>query len=211
LTKRKPSRATQDESPEGAQELVARVRVNSGGRLPPLDPRTFTDEQKRLAYEISTYYGGKLDGPHAIWFRAPALAKQASRLNNELRTFGKLERRLFELAVLVTARRYSAQFEWCVHEPSALKAGLSRRVVEAIRQGETPIFERPDDEVVYETVSELQREGTLSRATYDRALSELGESPLIELVTVAGFYTMVSFLLNAFDAPLPEGLPPPLS
>jgi len=191
------------------QERLSRIVVNSGGRLPPLRPEEFSPEQRRLAYEISTFYGGKVDGPHAIWIRSPELAEKTSRLNTQIRTYGKLDRRLFELTVLLAARHYRAQFEWCVHEPSALRAGLSEEALEAIRAGVPPKLRRADEKLTYRVVTEIMETGTLTPQSYGRAIEGFGEERLIEMVTVAGFYTLVAFVLNVFEAPLPPGREPP--
>ena len=38
------------------------------------------------------------------------------------------------------------------------------------------------------------------------ALALLGEGALVELVALAGYYSLSSFLLNTFRVPLPEGV-----
>lgn len=171
----------------------------------------FTPEQRRIALEISSCFGGNLDGPFAIWIRVPEIAEKASRLITLLRTYGKLEKRLFELMVLAVARYYRAQFEWSAHEPMALKAGVSQKLVETIRTGGVPKFTRRDEQTVYDVVAEINETGSLSSKTYDRALREFGQNLLIELVTAEGLYTMVAILLNAFEAPVPSGRRPRLS
>jgi 4-carboxymuconolactone decarboxylase len=190
---------------------MSRVKFQSGGRLPPLHPGSFTPDQKRTALEISNSFGGKVDGPFSVWIRVPEIAEKACRLITQIRTDGKLERRLFELLVLITARHYKAQFEWSAHESSALREGVSKEVVEAIRTDRVPTFSRRDEQVVYDVVVEINRSGTLSRETFDLALTHFSQELLIELVTAAGSYTMVAILLNAFDAPVPRGRKPRLS
>ena len=165
-------------------------------------------EQKRIYNDIAGSRSGSVRGPFALWIRNPSLAERASQFGNALRLHGKLERRLFELAVLVVARHWSAQYEWYTHERSALKAGLSGEVVEAIRTGKPPEFAREDERLVYQVVSEINEHRTLGQASYDRALAALGLDLLIELVAAAGFYSMVAMTLNVFDAPVPGGLRP---
>ena len=175
------------------------------GRVPDIPAAELTQEQKRIQEEIAGPRGGVVRGPFAIWLRLPDLADSASRLGNALRLNGKLEKRLFELAVLITARHWTAQYEWFVHEEAGIKAGLSREVVEAIRLRQHPPFVRDDEALVYSVVTEIYETGTLSQSTYDRALAGLGCDLLIELVAAAGFYTMVAITLNAFDVPVPGG------
>ncbi len=174
-------------------------------RVPVLQVEDLTAEQKRIYDEIARPRGGVVRGPFPIWLRNPALADRANQFGNALRVHAKLEKRLFELMVLIIARHWSAQYEWFSHAKSALKAGLSPRIVEAVRDRRSPEFVREDERLVYEIITELVETRTLSQPSYDRVLAALGLDLLIELITAAGFYTMVAMMLNAFDAPVPNG------
>ncbi len=143
-------------------------------------------------------------GPFAIWLRNPAIAEAADRLGSILRK-GSLDRRLFEIMVLVVARHWSAQYEWFAHARHALEEGIPPEVVEAIRHRRKPEFSRDDDRLIYELVTEMNETRTLSQPTYDRAVAALGLDRVIELITAIGFYTMVAIMLNGFDAPVPGG------
>lgn len=177
-------------------------------RVPDVAPEDMTAEQKRVYQEIGGARHGIVRGPFAIWLRNPEIADRANRFGNALRLGGKLDRRLFEMMVLVVARHWSAQYEWYVHEREGLQAGLTPAVVDAIRTRRAPEFAREDERVVYDTITELNETRTLSQPAYDRALAALGLDPLIELIAAAGFYTMVAMTLNAFDAPVPGGKRP---
>ena len=117
-------------------------------RVPDLPFGALTPEQQRIYKEIAGTRSG-VRGPFALWLRNPDLADRANQLSNALRLHGKLEKRLFELMVLVVARHWSAQYEWFVHETAALKAGLSPEVVEAVRDRRSPEFVRDDERLVY--------------------------------------------------------------
>jgi 4-carboxymuconolactone decarboxylase len=177
-------------------------------RIPALTPDQLSPEQKRLHDEIAGPRGGSVGGPFAVWLRIPRIAEAANRMGNSLRLEGKLDRRLFELAILVIARHWSAQYEWFVHEKAALNAGLSSEVVEALRHRKTPRFPHDEERLVYDLVSELQETRTLAQASFERALAALGPDLLIELVSVIGFYTTAAMMINAFDAPVPGGARP---
>jgi 4-carboxymuconolactone decarboxylase len=177
-------------------------------RVPDVPLDELTAEQKRIHDEIAGARSGSVRGPFALWIRNPALADAANQFGNALRLHGKLEKRLFELTVLIVARHWSAQYEWYAHEQAALKAGLSAEVVEAIRKKKSPEFAREDERLVYELISEINEKRTLDQASYDLALAALGLDLLIELIATAGFYSMVAMTLNAFDAPVPGGIRP---
>lgn len=174
-------------------------------RVPDLPLEDLTPEQRRIHEEIAGTRGGVVRGPFALWLRQPALADRANQFGNALRLNGKLDKRLFELMVLTVARHWSAQYEWFAHEQAALQAGLVPEVVAAVRDRRVPELVRDDERLVYEIVTELLVTRTLSQRSYDRAVGLLGLDLLIELITAAGFYTMVAMMLNAFDAPVPGG------
>lgn len=174
-------------------------------RVPDLLPERLTPQQKRIHDEIAGTREGTVRGPFAIWLRLPEVADRANQFGNVLRLHGKLDKRLFELMVLVVARHWSAQYEWFAHEHAALKVGLSADVVESIRARRRPAFADADEALVYDIVFELSETRALSQPGYDRGAAALGLDLMIELVTAAGFYTMVAMMLNAFDAPVPGG------
>ena len=164
----------------------------------------------RVDQEIGSTQSGRTRGPFAIWLRDPALAEQASKFSNYLRNETSLATPLQEIAILVTACHWTAQYAWSVHERRALEAGVHEGVVEAIRDRRQPGFDDPVEEMVYVVCSQLFDTDALSDDTHDRATELLGQQTLIELVAIAGYYSMLALTLNAFDAPTPEGGPSPL-
>lgn len=177
-------------------------------RVPDIPFEELTDAQRRVYREIAAPRRGNVRGPFALWIRNPDLADRANQFGNALRVHGKLEKRLFELMVLLVARHWSAQYEWSVHEQAALDAGVSREIVEAIRIGRAPAFIREDERLIFDVVSEINNTRTLSEPTYERAVAALGVDLLIEMVTGIGFYSTIAMVVNVFDAPVPDGSRP---
>lgn len=177
-------------------------------RVEPLQEENLTPEQQKLFAEIAGTRKRGVGGPFPIWLRNPAVCAPANALGNALRAYGKLDKRLFELMVLVVARHWTAQYEWQVHEVAAVNAGLGREVIEAIRHRHTPFFSRRDEQVVYNLITELNEQKHVSVQSYEEARVELGLDLLIELVSAAGFYTMVAMMLNTFDVEAPDSARP---
>ncbi len=173
-------------------------------RLPPIDPDALNAEQ-RVAYDEIVRVRGQVRGPFAIWLTSPELCERALALQDWFPRRGKLERRLLELMILVMARQATAQFAWFVHEPYAVREGVSQVVVDAIRERRTPEFEKEDERLVYDIAHELDATRTLSDATYRRGTDMLGAEAMVELVSAVGFYVMVAMTLNVFQAPVPGG------
>lgn len=179
-------------------------------RVPKITDDEMSAEQKRIAAIIGGARGGTVDGPFALWLRVPEIAERAQHFSDRIRSKSTIEQRLFEVMVLAATRPWSATYAFEAHARTAERLGVSPAVVDAIRQRRTPPFERDDERLVFDTVTELTQSRKLSGPSYDRALAALGRESLIELITAAGFYTMIAMMLVAFDVP-PSGGAQPLS
>ena len=174
-------------------------------RLPDLNPADLTPAQKRVHDMIVAGPRGSVPGPLAVWLRRPDLAERAQALGQYCRYDSSLPPRLSELAILLTARHWAADYEWWAHEQHARAAGLADAVIEAVRRGDKPVFARDDEAVVYDIVTTLYREKTLPDALYRRGLDVLGKGPLVDLVGVLGYYALIAMTINAFDVRPPDG------
>jgi 4-carboxymuconolactone decarboxylase len=178
-------------------------------RLADLDLAALTTEQRRIHDAILAGPRGVVEGPLRVWLTSPALADTAQQLGAFCRYGTCLPPRLSELAILVTGAFWRAGFEWAVHGPIAIKAGISPEVAEAIRTGATPVFAAEDEAAVHAFATELHRDHVVSPATYARCVAVLGEVGTVELVGILGYYTLISMTINAFEVPLPAGAPDP--
>jgi 4-carboxymuconolactone decarboxylase len=108
--------------------------------------------------------------------------------------------------VLTVVRHWSAQYAWAAHEPGARASGLDPAAIEAIRERRKPAFAKPDEALVYEAVTtSLMEDKKLSDAVYSRLLERFGLELTIEIITIAGLYSMVATVLNGFEVPTPDG------
>ena len=146
-------------------------------------------------------------GPFNAWVTAPGIGGRLAELGAALRFESSIERRLLEVAIITVGARWRAEFEWWAHSRMALQHGVSQEAVDAIARGETPTL--PDDErVVHAVARQLVDDGHVEPDTYAAARELLGNRGIVELVTLCGYYTLVSFTLNAFDVALPPGQQP---
>jgi 4-carboxymuconolactone decarboxylase len=148
-----------------------------------------------------------LTGPFAVLIHTPDIAEPADHLVNYYRANPKLGRRLIELIILLVVRDATAQYAWSVHEPHALEHGITQDVIDAIRARKRPDFKRDDERLIYDFVTELLANKTVSPATFERAKAAFGVDGVIEAVTCTGLYGMVGFVLNVFDVPPQPGKP----
>jgi 4-carboxymuconolactone decarboxylase len=165
---------------------------------------------QRVAHdEIVAGRRGRFGGPFQLLIRAPEICRHAARLGEHLRWGTSLPDRLSELAIITTARFWRAQYEWFAHAPLAEKGGVPHDAIEAIRRGETPDLARPDEALVHRICTELFHTQRLSDASFAEAIATLGETGLVEVIAIIGYYTMIGNTLNVFRVPVPEGETPP--
>lgn len=174
-------------------------------RLNPPDPGHLTDHQRRVYEAIASGPRGTVRGPLAIWLHRPGLAEHAQALGQYCRYDSSLPPRLSELAILTMAALWRAPYEWWAHHPIALKAGIEADVAERIRKGQPPEFRERDESLVYRFVRELVETRQVSDALYAEAVEVLGTDGVVDLVGMAGYYTLISMTINAFDIPPPDG------
>lgn len=150
---------------------------------------------------------GGLIGPFNAFVQAPGAGKHLTALGATLRFETSIERRLTEVAIITVGARWKAEFEWWAHARAARKYGVPDAVVDAIGRGEDPAFEAEDERTVYAVARQLAETGRVDQDAYDAVQQLLGDAGVVELVSLCGYYTLVSFLLNAFAVPLPPGVP----
>jgi 4-carboxymuconolactone decarboxylase len=151
---------------------------------------------------------GGLIGPFNAFVHAPGVGRHLSALGGRLRFRTSIERRLSELAIITVGAAWKAEFEWWAHARMAREHGVSDAIVDAIGSGDDPPFAADDERVIYSVARELTGAGRLGQELYEAAQRLLGDEGMVELVALCGYYTLVSYLLNAFAVPLPPGAAP---
>jgi 4-carboxymuconolactone decarboxylase len=178
-------------------------------RFPKLTPEQMTPAQREVAAEITAGPRGEVRGPFIALIHYPELAGKLQKLGEELRWKGKLPPKLKELAVLVTARRWTCQHEWVMHSKLALEGGLKKDAVEAISQNREPQLSE-EEKAVYTFCREVHATGRASDAAFAAIEKRYGLDGALELIALNGYYTLMAMVLNNAGLPLPGGVPPPL-
>lgn len=179
-------------------------------RIPLFPLERMTEEQQRVYDAVVSGPRGVVVGPLRAALHRPELADKWQQFGEILRYRTSLPPRLSELAVIVTARHWTSQLEWQQHAPAALKGGLAKEIVEAIRTGRRPVFSKEDEEAVYDFALQLHEKKAINETTYQRTLGLVGVLGVVELTALIGYYTMVAMTLLAHEVPLPAGAVPEL-
>jgi len=180
-------------------------------RIAPIPLEAMTAEQRALYDTILAQRSrGKVQGPFAVLLHAPDMGERVAEMVQHLLGETRMPDRLKELAILAIARRWTAQYEWFVHERRARAAGVSDAVIEAIRARSDPPFADAADALAFRMVEEIVERRKLSDEAYAEAIAAFGEPATVEFVAFIGFYIMVAVVLTSFDIEAPDGAPNPL-
>ena len=172
-------------------------------RLPTIAPDRYTDEQKRAAAEFQAARQVPVFGPFEPLMYSPQVMNHARAMGDYLRYKSAIGNTLSELVILITAREWTQDYEWYVHYPIALKAGIRPETVDAIADGRRPSGMNEDEEIVYEFATELLRNKRVSDHSFDRVEKRFGKKGVVDLTGIVGYYTFLAMQLNAahYEAP----------
>ena len=170
-------------------------------RLPMPASAEMTAEQREAADALIAGPRKGVYGPFLPLLRSPQLLDRVARVGEYLRFESVLDARIREFATCVAARHVSNQFEWLMHAPLAIKAGVPEAAIEALRAGARPKGLAADEEAALDFASELLHTHGTSEPTYNAALAAFGEQGVVELATLIGYFVMVSWLMNVAHTP----------
>ncbi|HEY8069886.1 MAG TPA: carboxymuconolactone decarboxylase family protein [Burkholderiales bacterium] len=182
----------------------------AGSRFPLLARESMSAEQRDLYERRMVGPWADLRGPFNAFMRNPAMADKALDLGNHIRHGNSLSEPLTELAILVTGRHWSAQYEWWAHYKRAKAAGLPMHIADAIAAGRRPGGMQPDQEALYDFCIELHETQQVSDTTWARARALFSEQQILDLIATCGFYVLISMVLNVARPEMPGGEAPPL-
>jgi 4-carboxymuconolactone decarboxylase len=174
-------------------------------RLKLLSPGEMSADQKQTYDESIAGKRGKPPPPMMAWLNSPEMARHATRLGGFLRFDTLFPAKLSEIAILVTARHWTSHYEWYAHKRLALAGGMDPKIIDAIRDRRTPVFDDPKGQMIYDVSKSLHEGHGVAKALYDEAVKVLTERGIVEIIGLCGYYTMVSMTLNTFEFGLPEG------
>jgi 4-carboxymuconolactone decarboxylase len=187
----------------GLSVLVA-IPAMAEDRLPTIPPTQYTAEQKQAAADFEAERKVPVFGPFEPMMHSPQVMTLARAMGDYLRYKSAIGNTLSELAILMTAREWTQDYEWSVHYPIALKAGIRPDVADAIADGRRPPAMSPDEQVVYDYAGELLKKQQVSDATFERAKSRFGTKGVVDLTGIVGYYTFLAMQLNAAQYPAPH-------
>ena len=185
--------------------LAGSALALTGERFAEIPLDKMTPAQRTVADAIMAGPRGRMNGPFNAWLRSPELADRLQKVGEYVRFNSSLDKRLNEMAIIMTAQAWSSQYEWYAHAPLAIKAGLDPAIIAAIGAGRKPDNMKDDEAIVWEFTTQLRRDHGVDDAIYARALEKFGEPGIMDLVAVNGYYDVVSMTLNVARVAPPAG------
>ncbi|MEI7429743.1 MAG: carboxymuconolactone decarboxylase family protein [Betaproteobacteria bacterium] len=173
-------------------------------RLPTIPSAHYSDEQQKAAADFEALRKAPLTGPFKLLMYSPQLLSQASAMGAYLRYHSAIGTTLSELAILITAREWSQDYEWVVHQPIALKVGIKAEIAEAIADGRRPTGMSDDEEIVYDFSTELHRYKRVSEKTFMRVEQRFGKKGVVDLTGINAYYTLIAMQLNVAEFEIPK-------
>ena len=177
-------------------------------RFKPLSPEEMSAEQRRMAESILAGPRKSLSGPFSALLYSPETGDCAQKLGAQVRFRNSLPDKLKELAILMVARHWTAQFEWYAHHRLALAAGLDPQIARDIAAGKRPAALQPEEAAIHDFCAELLETKEVSDAAFKAVADRFGEKGVIDLICTLGYYSLVSMTLNVNRFPIPKDATP---
>ena len=177
-------------------------------RFKTLTLEEMTPEQRRAAEAIIAGPRKGMRGPFQALLRSPDMCDVVQKFGEYVRFKNGLSEGLKELAICITARHWTAQYEWYAHRQLGEKAGLKPATFDALAAGRRPDGLSADESAVFDFATELLRTGEVTDKSFDAAKARFGERGVIDLVCTCGYYSVVSMILNVHRHELPPGAVP---
>ncbi|HAY46807.1 MAG TPA: 4-carboxy muconolactone decarboxylase [Gammaproteobacteria bacterium] len=174
-------------------------------RLPVIPPESYNEEQQAAAAVFLEARNAPVFGPFQPLMHSPDVMNLARSMGDYLRYKSALGNTLSELVILITAREWTQDYEWFVHHPIALKAGISDDTADAIAEGRRPTNMSDDEEIVYNFSTELHRNKSVSDETYQLAQQRFGDKGIVDLTGINAYYTLLAMQMNVAQYKPPEG------
>ncbi len=180
-------------------------------RMPPIPAENMSPDQIEAVEELRRVRGIELRGPWHPLLRSPEVLRRGRAMGDYLRYDSALPPVLSEFLILLTAREWTAHYEWHAHRSIALEAGIAPATVAAIAEGRRPDTMSAEQAILHALFTELHRNRSVSDTTYARAVDAFGERGVIDALGIIGYYTMLAMVMNTARTPVPASAEPGLA
>jgi 4-carboxymuconolactone decarboxylase len=175
---------------------IAATAAGAQERLPTIPPAQYSQEQRQAAADFEAARKVPVFGPFEPMMYSPEVMSQARAMGDYLRYKSAIGNTLSELVILITAHEWTQDYEWAVHYPIALKAGIRKDLADDIGVGRRPNAMSQEQETVFDFTVELLRNKHVSDRTFESAKSRFGAKGVIDMTGIVGYYSFLAMQLN---------------
>ena len=161
-----------------------------------------TPAQQQALDEFRRLRGTEPFGPFVALLKSPELLNKVSALGEYLRYRSALPPRLSEFVILITAAHWHQHYEWELHAPIALEAGVAQSTLDALASGQQPGGLTEDEAALYEFCRAVHQRTVPAKAVHGRAVEAVGEQGVIDAIGICGYYSLLAMVLNVENEPL---------
>tara|TARA_E500000331_G_scaffold358644_1_gene428366 strand:- start:18177 stop:18776 length:600 start_codon:yes stop_codon:yes gene_type:complete len=174
--------------------------MSSRFKIPDID--TLNIDQKKIIKKIISGPRGKVPSPIYKWLIRPELADRAQLLGESLRYDNSLKPEFIEIIILLVARHWDAKYEWEFHKIIALDLGISENFIDSIKRYQEPDFSSDHEKCIYEFTNSLLERKLIEDDLYEKSINYFRDEGLVEIVTLVGYYSLISMTINVFEIPV---------
>ncbi|MBY0493932.1 MAG: carboxymuconolactone decarboxylase family protein [Cyanobacteria bacterium] len=174
--------------------------------MPPLAEEDMSVQQRDALAEFKRVRGYDARGPFIVLSRQPELLRRVRPIGDYLRLESPLPAAIRELVILVTAHRWSQEYEWRAHVAIAIQSGITCVTIDSLAAGCRPPGLDRAQGVAFDFGGELLDTGQVSDRVYEAARAEFGEAGIVELTVLIGYYTLLAMTLNVARTPASENV-----
>jgi 4-carboxymuconolactone decarboxylase len=146
---------------------------------------------------------GQVRGPFSMLLHSPLLAERMLQFVKFNRGGTVVEPRLLSHAILAAVRERDAYYVWAAQVGAARRAGVPEATIDLLRAKGDPAALGEDERDIVTYTRQLVRNNRVDQALFDRLQKRHGTQWLVELTAFAGYFQMLSNVVNAFEVAAP--------
>jgi 4-carboxymuconolactone decarboxylase len=146
---------------------------------------------------------GQVRGPFSMLLHSPPLAERMLQFVKYNRGGTVVEPRLLSHAILASVRERDAHYVWAAQVGAAKRAGVPDATIDILRAKGDPGSLGEDERDIVNYTRQLVLKNRVDQAVFGRLQKKHGTKWLVELTAFAGYFGMLSGIVNAFEVAAP--------
>jgi 4-carboxymuconolactone decarboxylase len=172
-------------------------------RVPPITGKADVPAEYGAVVDDVVSVFGQVRGPFSMLLHSPPLAERMLSFVKYNRGGTVVEPRLLSHAILASVRERDAHYVWAAQVGAAKRAGVPDATIDILRAKGDPGSLGEDERDIVNYTRQLVLKNRVDQALFDRLQKKHGTKWLVELTAFAGYFGMLSGIVNAFEVAAP--------